>query len=72
MFDEVAMFRTEDGKLHASKIDAMAHAQRDRFLERANRYIQSRTWNRGRDTVALNVLLGFLAFEELNSELVPE
>lgn len=50
-----------------TKTEALVYVNKDRFSARADAFINSREWNRGRDTVARNVVLNFLAFEELSA-----
>lgn len=65
MISEVQTFQTPDGKLFATREAAMAHAMRDQFSERAKQFVNSRTWARGQDTRALNLVVDFLAFESV-------
>ena len=68
----VQVFQTADGKRFNTEAEALVHANKDRFSARADAFINSREWNRGRDTVARNIVLSFLAFEELSASETVE
>jgi hypothetical protein len=65
----VQKWLSEDGtrefgtRLEAQTYDVLAGQK-----ERLDRYIKSKTWGRGRDTVARGMIAEFLAFEMLDEE----
>lgn len=66
MLQEVVKYQTPDGKEFASKEEATMHLNAEKYLARIGRFLGSKEWKRGRDTLALNNIKAFLAFEELH------
>lgn len=62
----VESFQTPDGTLHTTREAALAHMNKDKYLDRAKAFVESKgQWPRGQDTRATNLIAEFLAFEEV-------
>ena len=59
----VQRFATPDGKEFRTEEEALIHASKAEFSERAERFVSAYEWKRGRDTAARNTVLKFLGFE---------
>lgn len=66
--ESIQKYRVGD-KEFASIDEANAYAAKLRHAERIEAYIGSREWPRGRDTLARNVIAGFLAYEDTLAEV---
>lgn len=64
IINPVSSFQTPDGQLFPTREAAMAHLSRDKFRERAMRFAKSRSWSRGQEARAVNLVTDFLSFEE--------
>jgi hypothetical protein len=65
----VQKWLSEDGtKEFGTRLEALTYDISVGQKERLDRYIKSKTWGRGRDTVARGMIAEFLAFEMLDEE----
>lgn len=56
----------EDGRLFEDEQECALHEDRVRRDRRILAFLDSREWGRGKDTAALNVLMEFFKYEEVN------
>jgi len=67
MIEAIQMYKVGD-KVFANKADATAYANREQYSARVDRFIASREWKQGKDTMARNHILSFLSFEDTNED----
>lgn len=70
--ETIPAFKTKDGSVFTSKVDAIAYEKRDEHLAKVEAFLETTTYSRGQRTQAKNTALRFLAWTEYQAELETE
>lgn len=64
----VQVFKTPDGKTFRTEQAALSHMNAGAYKDTLNAYCKSRSWVRGQETRARNLIADFLAWEDANPQ----